>query len=272
MLYLLIAIILLISTGYVYLKILTHPSNIREWSVDQALLPSAEIKDNLVAVQNIRNFSYASVTEYNPHYYNKTYDLDHIKKVWYVLVPFPGLPGSAHNFLSFEFDNNVFLSVSMEIRKEKTDVFSPVKGLINEFELMYVVADEKDVIKLRTNYRQNPVYLYPLKFTRAQEQQLFKDVMTRANHLTKHPEFYNTLTNSCSTNVRDHINTLKAIHIPWSYKMVIPGFSDKYLFDLGLIDTNLPFEQARQKYLINPQALKFGDDPNFSVKIREFQS
>jgi hypothetical protein len=252
-----------------FTKLFNKPSHDRDWTPDQVILPHAEINGNDSTIYYIRNFRYTSTTEYISQYYNKIFHLNSLKKVWYILVPIPGLPGSAHNFLSFEFENNQFLAISIEIRKKKGDFFNPFKGILNYFELMYVVADEEDVIKLRTHHRNNDVYIYPLRLDHSTQQSLFIDMVQRVNNLKDKPEFYNTLTNSCASNIRKHINNVSSHKIPWSLKMIFPGFSDALLYDLGLIDTTLPFEEAQKAFHSSKRALEHTNDPLFSVKIRQ---
>jgi hypothetical protein len=245
------------------------PSNNRDWSLDQAILPSADINNNLVTIHNIRNFSYTSKTNYTPNYYDKTFDLNKIKKVYYVVEPFSSTKGAAHTFLSFEFEGNNFVAISIEIRKEKGEIFSAVKGLLRQYEIMYVIADERDVVKLRSNYRKDLVYIYPAKTTPEKMRSLFLDMVSEANKLVDKPEFYNSITNSCTSKIADHINNISPKRIPWSFKILFPKNSDKLAYDLGLLDTNLPWSEVRAKFLINDKALKYANDPDFSMKIRK---
>src|SRR3989344_8388295 len=269
-LYPFILIIFILAIVFTITNLLTKPSNDRDWNEDQQILPYSEIKDNKVAIHNIRNFTYASTTSFVKNYYDKTFDLDKIKNVWYVVEPFSGIPGSAHAFLSFEFEGDEFLSISIEIRKQKGQAYHPIKGLFNQYELMYVIADEKDVIKLRSNYRKDLVYVYPAKTTKEKVQKLFLSMIERANRLKENPEFYNTVLNTCTTNIAKHVNSISPKRIPvFSLEILFPENSDKLAYDLGLIDTNLPFEKARERYFINDRALKYADSPDFSVKIRE---
>ncbi len=259
----------LIISFFMVLQLATEPSNNRNWNDDQAVLPYADINGDLVYVHNIRNFTYATTTEYVKGYYDKTFNLKDIRHVWYVVEPFSGIPGSAHTFLSFEFADNQFVSVSVEIRKEKGESFHPVKGLLNQYELMYVVADERDVVKLRSNYRQDLVYVYPMKADTEKVQKLFIDMMNRVNQLQVHPEFYNTLTNTCTTNIVHHVNSISPHRVPlYNLQVLFPANSDRLAYELGLIDTTLSFEEARKRFFINEKALKYADSPDFSVKIR----
>lgn len=246
----------------------TTPSNSRMWALDQTILPYAEINGSEVTLHNIRNFTYASTTIYTPHYYTKTFDLSKIKRVWYIVEPFSGFIGSAHTFLSFEFEGDTFVSISVEIRKELGETFSAWRGLFNQYELMYVVADERDVVKLRSNYRKDLVYVYPVKTSKEKAEMLFMDMIERVNKLKDTPEFYNTLTNTCTTNIVRHVNTITENKIPLSYKIILPSYSDKLAFDLGLLDTDLSFEKARERFLVNSKAEAFASSTDFSVKIR----
>lgn len=259
----------LIAGVFVTVHFSTHPSNDRTWNTDQEILPYAEIKDSLVSLHNIRNFSYASTTSYTPSYYDKTFDLNKIKKVWYIVEPFSGIPGSAHTFLSFEFEGDQFVSISVEIRKEEGETFGPIKGLFNKYELMYVIADERDVIQLRSNYRKDLVYVYPAKTTKEKAKALFLDMIERANFLKDNPEFYNSITNTCTTNIVKHIDKITPNKVPLlNLRILLPANSDKLAYELGLIDTELSFEDARTRYFINDRAEKYANDPAFSVKIR----
>ena len=245
------------------------PSLDRPWSTEQAILPTAEVKDNVATIHNIRNFSYTSATEFTPAYYDKAFDLNKIKRVWYAMVPFPGVPGSAHTFLSFEFEGDQFLAVSVEARREQDESYNSIKGLFNNYELIYVLADERDVIKLRTNYHKNSVYLYPTQASPEDARNLFIEILKRVNQLANQPEFYNTITNSCTTNIVNHINTLTPNRVPlFNLRILFPANSDKLAYKLNLLDTNLSIQDAREKYFINHRALKYAEDSNFSLKIR----
>ena len=265
-----ITIFLIVLFTILIRDIFTNPSNDRDWNEDQMVLASAEIKDNLVTIKNVRNFKYASTTSFVANYYDRTYDLNKLKKVWYVVEPFSGIPGSAHTFLSFEFENDVFVAISVEIRKEKGEKYHPIKGLFNQYELMYVIADERDVVKLRSNYRNDLVYVYPIRADAEKTKMLFVDMVERANQLQKSPEFYNTITNTCTTNIVAHINKITPKRIPFfNLRILLPANSDQLAYKLGLIDTGLPFDQAREKYFINDRAMRYADSEKFSRLIRE---
>jgi hypothetical protein len=176
--------------------------------------------------------------------------------------------GPAHTMVSFGFRDGRYLAISVEIRKEAGEQFSPLRGLFKQYELMYVVADERDVIKLRSNHRRDDVYLYPVRTTAERRRRMLVEMLERANGLAESPEFYNTLFSTCTTNIVRHVNTIAPRRVPLSYKVLLPAYSDELAFDLGLIDTDLPLAEARRRFHINERALRFGDAPDFSRRIR----
>ena len=265
---LLIAVILILGYGLLSLR---RPSNDRDWSVDQAVLPSAEVNGPLVTVRNIRNFHYASTTQYTPAYYDKTFDLRQLDSVWFFVEPF-GRAGAAHTFVSFGFGPRDFLAISIEIRKEKGESFSPLQGLLRQYEIMYVVGDERDLVKLRTNYRNDPVFLYPIRTTPERKRAMFLSMLQRANTLRRQPEFYNTLTNTCTTNLVDHVNLIVPHRVPFRPAVLLPASSDRLAYDLGLIASKLSFDETRTAAQINDLARRYAEDPEFSMRIRSRQS
>jgi Domain of unknown function (DUF4105) len=257
----------LLAAALVYALI--EPSNARDWSPDQQVMPLALFRGQYVDVRHIRNIEYRSTDDYTVRHYDRTFDLDALRSVWFIVEPFHGMEGPAHTLVSFGFADDVYVAVSVEIRKEKGERFSPLLGLLKRYELMYVVADERDVIKLRSNYRKDDVFLYPIRTTPERRRRMFVEMLERANGLADHPEFYNTLTNTCTTNIVRHVNTISAGRVPWSYKVLLPAYSDELAYDLGLIDTTLPLDEARRRFRINDRAARYADDPAFSRRIRE---
>ncbi len=253
--------------AYVLAAVLIQPSNDRNWSTDQSVLPKIKIGPKTVTIEDIRNFTYASTTSYTPAYYSASYERGSVKRVWFVVEPFKGL-GAAHTFLSFEFDDGRYLPISVEIRKEKGESFNPILGLMRQYELMYVIGDEQDLLKLRTNYRHDSVYLYPMKTTRERANELFEDMLIRAQETQAVPEFYNTITNSCTTNIVEHVNKVYYRRVPFDWSILFPADADYYAYKLGLIDTKLPIGKIREAYKINDLAERYQNDPDFSKRIR----
>ncbi|MEN9621701.1 MAG: hypothetical protein RLZZ67_135 [Candidatus Parcubacteria bacterium] len=259
----------LLIIGYGILILLTTPKTNRDWNTDQAVDPRISINDNLVTIQNIRNFTYRTTSDYTPGYYDKTFNLDTISSVDFMVEPFSTNPGAAHTLLTFGFSDGGHVAISVEIRKEKGENFSATKGFLRQYELAYVIADEHDVIGLRANYRRDQVFLYPIKADKAGMKSLFLDMLARADKLQQKPEFYNTLTSTCTTNIVSHVNKLVPDRIPYDLRILLPGYSDRYAYELGLINTDLPFEEARTRFNINARAEKYADSPQFSKMIRD---
>ena len=247
-----------------------EPSNERDWQADVALLPYASISGNQVRVHNIRNFSYRSEYDYQPAYYDQDYDLNQLQGVDLVSSYWMG-PAIAHVFLSFAFADGKHLAVSIETRKEKTESYSTLKGFFRQYELFYVVADERDLLKLRTNYRQDPpeqTYLYRLKGSIESGRQLFLEYMHNINALKQQPQFYNSLTTNCTTAIwmtmRDNPQP-----VPFSWKILASGYLPEYLYEQGLLHTDgLSFAELQRWALLNPRAQAIGDAEDFSHLIR----
>lgn len=262
--------ILLLILSYTLFVLFTRPSANRDWVADQSVLAQTTFDNNLVHIKNIRNTNYRTTTDFDIRYYDKTFDLDKINSVWYMIEPFSGQKqGTAHTLISFGFDDGSYVSISAEIRKEKGEAFSVVKGLFRQYELVYIVADEQDVIKLRSNFRKDEVFLYPVNASKEKIRELFISMLTRANKLAVDPEFYNTFTNNCTTNIVSHVNEISPKKVPFSFKVVMPAYSDELAQQIGLLDNSISLEELRAKYKINERAERYGEDPEFSTKIRQ---
>ena len=266
-----IKIVLLIITSILIVFFLLlqfkQPSNNRDWTIDATVLPEINIDGENISIKNIRNFTYRTTSDYTPGYYDRTFKLSQIQNVWFMVEPF-SKGGAAHTLLSFELNDGTYLAVSVEIRKEKGESFSALKGLMREYELVYVIADEKDVIKLRANYRKDKVYLYPGQTTPEKARTLFMDMITRANELQEKPEFYNTIVNTCTTNIVSHINAITPNKIPLSWKVLLPAYSDELAYKIGLLDNTISFKELRKQHLINDLSEKYANDPEYSKRIR----
>lgn len=271
--------VLLLGTTVVLLLFLLfqifgpRPSNDRDWTPDQTRLPRVEIDGRRVRVHDLRNARYRSTSDYDVAWEERTYDLDRLRSAWFMVEPFSEWRGPAHTLMSFGFEGDGsgeedYLAVSVELRKEKGEEFSPWKGLLRQYELMYVLGDERDLLQLRTSHRRDEVYLYPVRASRERIEQMLLGMLHRANRLREEPEFYNTLTNSCTTNIVRHVNELVPGRVPWSYKVLLPGYSDELAYDLGLIDIDLPFAEVRRRFRIDEKARQIGDREDFSREIR----
>jgi hypothetical protein len=247
-----------------------EPSATRPWVPEQAVLAEARIDRGIARVHNVRDFTYTARKEFTAKYADRTYDLNKLTSVWYVLTPFnEGWRGPAHSFVSFGFADSQFVSISVVARREPGETYDAVKGLFRRFELMYVVGDERDLIGQRAAFSDDRVYLYPIKASPERMRFMFVSMLERANKLRERPEFYNTLTNNCTSNVVAHVNRIVPNAVPAGYKTMMPGYTDEVAMRLGLIDTGLDIEQARERFQINARARKYITDPYFSLRIRE---
>jgi hypothetical protein len=245
-----------------------QPSNDRDWIDEQKVLAQADISENEVRIHNIRNAQFFTYRDGVIDYYDKTFDLAKIKSVDFLVVPFAGNRAIAHTMLSFGFEGGDYVGVSVEVRLEQGESYSTVVGLMGQYELMYVVADERDLLVVRPEFRGVDVLLYRTTATPAQARALFIDVMKRVNQLHDHPEFYDTLQNNCTTNIVRHINDLAPGKVPYDYRVLLPGYADDLAYDLGLIDNSLPFAEVRRRARITDLILQYKDDPHFSERIR----
>jgi hypothetical protein len=246
------------------------PRGDRVWIPEQARLAEAVITGNAVHVHNVRDFRYTARHTFAPAYADRSYDLGKLTSVWYVLTPFnQSWRGPAHSFVSFGFADSQFVSISVEARREPGETYDAIKGLFKRFELIYVVGDERDLIGQRAAFSADRVYLYPIKTSPDKMRAMFVAMLARANKLRDEPEFYNTLTNNCTSNVVSHVNRISPGKVPSGIKTILPGYTDEVAHRLGLLDTDLDVEGARERYLINARAKRFIDDPLFSWRIRE---
>jgi Domain of unknown function (DUF4105) len=243
-----------------------QPSNNRDWLPDVAVLPYADITGNQVTIHNIRNCDYRTEVDFDVHHYDKTFKLDALRTVDLYLVTW-GSPHIAHTMVSFGFTNGDYVCFSIETRKEKGENYSAVKGLFRQFELTYIIADEHDLVRLRTNYRQDEeTCLYRLQVTPEQGRKLFLDYLRRANELHEHAEWYNAITDNCTTAIRTQRGA--ADRAPWDWRMLVNGHLDEMLYEHGTIVTNLTFAELKKLSNINARAKAADQAADFSQQIR----
>ena len=247
-----------------------QPSNDRPWQQDVEKLAYATIKGNLVTVHNVRNFDYKSEFDYQPAYYTKTYDLRKLEGADLFSTYWMG-PAIAHTMLSFNFGEGGHLAVSIEARKEKDESYSSIKGFFRQYELIYIVADERDLVRLRTNYRKNPVenvYLYRINWSKAEVKQVLLQYIDEINSLNQKPAFYNTLLENCTTMIWMH-SLVNKDHLKFSWKILASGYFAEYLYESGRLDQHMPFTELQQRAHINGLATKADQASDFSEQIRE---
>ena len=245
-----------------------EPSNDRDWRPEGARLAYATISGDEVTLHNIRNFDYRTETDFVPAYYDRTFDLKQLDSVDLIASYWMG-PAIAHVFLSFGFAGD-YVAISIEARSERDEGYSSVKGFFRQYELLYVVANERDVVRIRTNYRRDPeedVYLYRLRGSREDARRLFLEYLGQINRLKDHPEFYNTLTTNCTTNIWLNSRVVPG-RPPYSWRILVSGYVPELLYDKGRLDTGLPFAELRRRSRINDVARAADAAQDFSRRIR----
>jgi len=242
------------------------PSNSRQWQADVANLPRAEIQGDILTVHNVRDFRYKTETDYEERWETRTYDLNEIVSVD-LFMSYWGSPLIAHTILSWGFSDGQRLAISIETRKEVGENYSAVRGFFREYELYYVVADERDVVGVRTNFRGEQVYIYNLKARTQVMRGVLEDYFKEINQLTEEPQWYNALTLNCTTAIRSHIQHV----VPtkrWNWRMLANGYLDELMYERGTIDSSLPFPEMKKVSHINSRANSVAADGDFSQAIR----
>ena len=244
------------------------PSHDRPWRPEVAVMPRAVIDGDRVHLIGVRNFDYRTRNDFTVRYEERDVLLSHLTGLDFYVSYFTGGP-VGHTFLSFIFDNAPPLSISIETRPEVGEGFAPVASLFKQFELIYVVGDERDLVGVRTNHRGEAVYLYRLNASADDARRLFTVYLARINELADRPEFYNLLTNSCTINIIRYANAAGRKG-RFDIRHLFNGLIDSYLYHSGRVDTTLPFDKLRRRSLINQDAQAAGGapEPEFSQRIR----
>jgi hypothetical protein len=244
-----------------------RPSNDRAWATDVERLPIAELNGDILTVHNVRNFDYRSETDYTPHWEDRTYNLAQLDGADFVLSHW-GAPMIAHTIMSWAFADGQHLAISIETRRERGEQYSALRGFFREYELYYVVADERDVIRVRTNFRGEDVYVYRLQVPVAAARAMLLDYVATINRLAEQPVFYNALVDNCTTGIRVHAKNISAA-APWDYRILANGSIDAMLYERGRLGTSRSFADVQNAAHINERAHAAGDADDFSRRIRE---
>jgi hypothetical protein len=242
------------------------PSHHRNWRPEVAVMPRATIDGDRVHFTGVRNFDYRSRDDFTVRYEERDVQLSHIKSIDFFISYFLEGP-VGHTFVSFIFDNAPPLSISIETRPEVGEGFAPIASLFKQFELIYVVGTERDLVGVRTNHRGEPVYLYRLNSSADDARRLLLVYLARINELADRPEFYNLLTNSCTINIIRYANAAGR-QGRFDIRHLLNGLIDSYLYHSGRINADLPFDELRRRSLINEVAQAADGAPDFPERIR----
>lgn len=242
------------------------PSHDGNWRPEVAVLPRAIVNGDSIRFTGFRNFDYRSRHDFTIRYEERKVLLSHLTGVdFYISYWMPGPIG--HTFVSFRFDNAPPVSISIETRPEVGQEFAPVASLFKQFELIYVVGDERDLVRVRTNYRNEKVYLYHLNISPENARLFFLVYLKRINELAEHPEFYHLLSNNCTINIMRYANSSGRIGRV-DFRHFLNGWIDSYLYEHGWLNNSLPFAELRRRSQINNAAQTADQSPYFSALIR----
>lgn len=249
---------------------LMQPSQFRDWQADVSELPHAVFSNNSVTVYNVRNCAYTSPSNYTPRFETRTYDLNALRTLDVFSVDW-GLHAIAHTLVSFGFSDGQYLCFSAEARKKKGDTYSAIRGFFRQYELIYVAGDERDLIRLRTNFRSNEVTrLYPI--TKAKPElikAMFTGYIERINALHARPEWYNAFSQNC---MAGFVDLLKQEAVPgytqWHWSSLLTGYAAHHAYTIGALDQTQPFDVIQKQAIINDKARKAHDAVDFSQRIR----
>jgi len=243
------------------------PSNDRDWLPDVARTPTAERHGSLVTVRDVRNFDYRTETDFTERWEERRFDLDRVAGLD-LLVSYWGPTLYAHTILIWDFEDSPPLAASIETRKEKGESYSALLGFFRQYELVYVLADERDVVRLRTNYRNERVFLYRLATSRAGARALLEQYLYEANALARGPVWYNAFTENCTTSIWRNVRAVSPDN-PYDWRLLASGYLDRLAYERGLVDTSLPFAELRERSDITESAKACGSRDDFSRCIRE---
>jgi len=243
------------------------PTNEADWQPDVAQTAWADVQGDEVTFHNVRNCDYRTEMDYTPHWEARTVRLSQITGID-LAINYWGSPWIAHPIASFQFADAPPLCFSIEIRRKLGQIYSPIRGLYRQFELIYIVADERDVIRVRTNYRKENVCLYRLVISPAQARERFLEYIHSLNALRNKPRWYNAITTNCTTSIRTQHPPNE--RMPWDWRILLNGKGDEMMYERHLIVTDgLPFAELKSRSLIDARARAANDSPDFSKLIRE---
>jgi hypothetical protein len=243
------------------------PSNDRIWADDVAQMTTGTVDGNRVTLRNVRNFEWRSNTDYTQRWETRHYDLDRLQSVDMIMSYWTG-PAIAHMLISFGFDDGEHVVFSVEIRRERIESFSEIGGFFKEFELSIIAADERDVIRVRTNVRGEDTYLYRLRMPVSAMRSLFLGYIEEANTLVRAPRFYNTITVNCTTLVYLMMQRIVG-YLPLSYRLILSGYLPEYVYRVGGLDQRYSLEELRAFGRISERAKEADRSDDFSADIRQ---
>ena len=267
-----LAILSLIIVIWIIMRhISLRPSNDRSWVNDNKKMATAEFDQNKVTIRNIRDFQWRSTRDYDERWIDMDIDLDKVSKIWFVLEYFdPSRRQMAHTILSFEMEDGRRLACSIEVRREEGERYHPIKGMFRQYELIYVWATERDVIGVRTRCRKKSVtHLFEaVVLGPGNEGRMLESYLRRTNKLSMEPEWYNTITNTCTSNIVQHVNEVYPGRVPKALSILLPGLSPRLLQKRNLVRMSGSVDEALERSIIDEKADNWDRMSDFGDWIR----
>ena len=262
----------ILSCSILFIAVLTwwlglEPSNSRNWQADVSRLPSVEMSGDTITFHNVRNFEYRSETDFTPRWEDRKFKLSDLSGADIYFSDW-GAAGIVHTIVSWDFGPGQHLAVSIETRKKVGDTYSAIRGFFRQYELYYVLADERDVIGLRAKYRGEKLHLYRIRMPLTVAHGILKSYIGNINHLQSQPEWYNALTSNCTTSIRLNVQNAGAAK-PLSWRHLANKHLPKLLYEYKTINTDLPFSELEKRSDITEIAKTAVNDPKFSEIIRQ---
>jgi hypothetical protein len=243
------------------------PGNSRDWEPPTRRAADADITGDMVTLHNFRNFDYRSTTDFTERWETRTFHLSRLQHLDFYMV-YWGSPHICHTMVTFDFGPEGRVCASIEARRESHEAYSPLAGLYRRYEVIYVLGDERDLVRLRTQIEEgNQVYLFRIKATPDIVRALFLDYLKSVNQLRTQPAWYNTFTSNCSTLIRQHVQHVYE-SIPWDWRFIFNGHLDTRLYEENCLDRALPLVELKRRSFINETAQAAGNRPDFSERIR----
>ena len=245
------------------------PTNTAPWLADVDRTAWVQMDGDRMIIHNLRNCDYRTETDYTNCWSDRTVNLSDLRGVDLFFDTW-GVPYIGHPIVSFWFGDDQHVAFSIEARYKDGQSYSAVLGFFRQYELIFVAADERDVIRLRTNFRKDEdVFLYRTTVGPDSARAIFLTYVRYLNHLNDHPEWYNALTRNCTTTLDKPISKEVANPQPWNYQILVNGTLDELLYDRGrLVKDGLAFKDLKSGAHVNAIAKAADKYPDFSAIIR----
>lgn len=247
---------------------LLRPSHDREWWADTAVLPEISVDGDRVTIRGLRNFTWRSLDDFDARWETRTYDLDTLDRLELMVEPLSGSDLMAHTMLGFGFGADERIIISAEARKEVGEDYGVIPALLRQFELLYVIGDEEDLLTLRAVGRGARIMVFPVRADRDFIRSLFLDMCREANRLREEPAFYRMLSRNCTTSLVPHVDKFWSSRMGWNEGTLFPARAGRMLHTRGLLDTDLPYEEAAEHHRVDERVRQHAGEEDFSRLIR----